>query len=78
MGIRENEHGMPDMRKLSLAFAALALIATAGAPGFAAERCRGAHGKFIKCAVKAPAKPVRCKDAKGRFAKCGTHGARPA
>ena len=66
------------MKKLSLAFAAFALIATAGAPSFAAKPCRDTKGHFIKCPVKAPAKPVRCKDAKGKFAKCGTAGAKPA
>jgi hypothetical protein len=64
------------MRKLSLAFACLALVATAGAPAFAAAPCRDAKGKFIKCPAKPPA-PKRCKNAKGKFAKCGTPGAKP-
>lgn len=64
------------MRKLMFAAASLALIATTS-PSYAAA-CRDAKGKFIKCAEKAPVKPMRCKDAKGKFAKCGTAGAKPA
>ena len=63
------------IRSVLLAAAALSLGA---APSYAAAtHCRNAHGKFIKCADKAPAKPVRCKNAKGKFAKCGTPGATP-
>ncbi len=64
------------MRKLSLAFACFALVATSAAPAFAAAPCRDAKGKFIKCPAK-PVAPKRCKNAKGRFAKCGTPGAKP-
>ena len=61
------------LRSIAIAVAALAFTA---APSYAAP-CRDAHGKFIKCPDKKPAKPVRCKDAKGHFAKCGTPGAKP-
>lgn len=64
------------MRKLSLAFACFALVATGASPTFAAAPCRDAKGKFIKCPAK-PATPKRCKNAKGKFAKCGTPGAKP-
>lgn len=62
-----------------LFLAAMALIAT---PVTAAAPCRDSHGKFMKCATKAPAKaaakakvaakakPKQCRDAKGHFAKC--------
>jgi hypothetical protein len=62
------------MYRVALALAAFALIAspvTAAGP-----RCRGAHGRFVKCPPAAK-KIVRCKDAKGKFAKCGTRGAKP-
>jgi len=61
------------LRNLLLATAALTLVAS---PTFAAP-CRDTKGKFIKCADKAPAKPIRCKSANGKFAKCGTPGAKP-
>jgi hypothetical protein len=54
-------------------FAAAVGIAMLSTPSLAVP-CRD-HGKFVKCAPKAPAKAARCKDAKGRFAKCGTPGA---
>ncbi|WP_242152614.1 hypothetical protein [Sphingomonas sp. BAUL-RG-20F-R05-02] len=54
---------------------AVSLVGLAAAPAIAAP-CRDAKGKFVKCADKATAKPVRCKDAKGKFAKCGTAGAK--
>jgi hypothetical protein len=61
---------------MTIAIASLAMMAAP--PAFAAA-CKDAKtGKFIKCADKAPAKPVRCKDAKGKFAKCGSLGAKPA
>jgi hypothetical protein len=63
------------LRSIAFAAAALTMAAT---PGFTATHCRDAHGKFIKCADKKPAKATRCKDAKGKFAKCGTPGAKPA
>lgn len=63
------------LRSIAFAAAALTMAAT---PSFAATHCRDAHGKFIKCADKKPAKTTRCKDAKGKFAKCGTPGAKPA
>ena len=62
------------LRSLLLAAASIAIVSTPAA----AAPCRGANGKFIKCAQAAPAKPTRCKDAKGKFAKCGTSGAKPA
>lgn len=61
------------MIRIALALAAVAMVAT---PSIAANRCRDAKGKFIKC-PPAPKKVVRCKDAKGKFAKCGTPGAKP-
>lgn len=67
------------MRNLSLAFAALAMIAT---PAFAAP-CRDAKGHFIKCpkptapptpmaakSTTATAKKAPCRDSHGRFKKC--------
>lgn len=62
------------MMRFALALATLAMVAT---PALSANRCRDAHGRFIKCATPAPAKPVRCKLANGKFAKCGTPGAKP-
>ncbi len=60
------------MYRFALALAATAMLAT---PVTAAgTRCRGAHGKFIKCPT--PKKVVRCKTANGKFAKCGTPGAK--
>lgn len=65
-----------------LFLAAMALLAT---PVTAAAPCRDSHGKFMKCATKAPAKAAtkakaapakamakakQCRDAKGHFAKC--------
>lgn len=65
------------MRSMLTIFAALSLVA-GGAPALAAP-CKDAKtGRFIKCAEKAPVKPVKCRDAKGKFAKCGTQGAKPA
>ncbi|GAC1612992.1 MAG: hypothetical protein NVS3B27_09730 [Novosphingobium sp.] len=55
------------MRKVTIAFAALAIIAS---PAYSAA-CRDSHGKFIKCGHAAVKKPVRCKDAQGKFARCG-------
>jgi len=65
------------MRPVIIILSALGLLA-ASAPGTAATQCRDSKGKFVKCASKAPAKPVKCRDAKGHFAKCGTPGAKPA
>lgn len=62
---------------IRLALLAASTLALATVPAGAATHCRDAHGKFIKCTEKKPAKPVRCKDAKGHFAKCGTPGAKP-
>lgn len=61
------------MYRFALALAAVALVAT---PTMAANRCRDAKGKFIKCPPVAK-KVVRCKTANGKFAKCGTPGAKP-
>lgn len=60
------------MKTLILGLSALALVA-GSTPAIAAERCRDAKGKFVKCR----AKPVRCRDAKGHYARCGTPGAKP-
>ena len=65
------------MRKIIVALSAIGWIATS-APSLAATQCRDAHGRFVKCAAKAPAKPTKCRDSKGHFAKCGTPGAKPA
>ncbi|KPF78362.1 hypothetical protein IP88_03995 [alpha proteobacterium AAP81b] len=54
-----------------------ALLALSAGPTVAAEQCRDAKGKFIKCPPKGAASGQRCKDAKGKFAKCGTPGAKP-
>jgi len=57
------------MKNLMLAAAALSLVAGA-APALAAP-CKDAHGKFVKCPVKAAAaKPKVCRNAQGHFAKC--------
>lgn len=64
------------MKKLSLALASFALIATASVPAYAAP-CRNAKGKFIKCPTKPAPAAKRCKAANGKFAKCGTPGAKP-
>jgi hypothetical protein len=61
---------------IRMAIIAASLIAMGTTPALAAP-CRGAGGKFIKCATAAPAKPTRCKAANGKFAKCGTPGAKP-
>lgn len=64
------------MVRFALALAAVAMIAT---PSIAANRCRDAHGKFIKCPPpKAAAPAKKCRGAKGKFVKCGTPGAKPA
>lgn len=67
------------MNRFLAAFAvmSLAISGVAAPAAFAAEKCRDAKGKFIKCPVKPAAAGVRCKDAKGKFAKCGTAGAVP-
>ena len=64
------------MRKILIA-AALAAFTLSAGPSFAAEACRDAKGKFIKCPPPAAAKKAVCKDDKGKFAKCGTPGAKP-
>lgn len=64
------------MKRLVLAFAAMALIS---APAVVqadtkpkAAQCRDAKGKFIKCPAKAAPTPQKgpCRDAKGKFIKC--------
>ncbi len=55
-----------DVMKLLVAFAAAALLT---APTFAADKCRDAKGKFIKCPPAAAAAPSAggvTKDAKGK------------
>lgn len=62
------------MIRFALALAAVAMVVS---PSIAANRCRDAKGKFIKCPPpKAPAK--KCRGAGGKFVKCGTPGAKPA
>ena len=62
------------MRQLVL----IAFVASLAASGTqAADKCRDAKGKFVKCPASAPAKPQKCKDAKGKFAKCSAPGAKP-
>lgn len=63
------------MRNLLILLASLILMAIS--PAIAANQCRDAKGKFVKCPDKKPDAPKRCKDAKGKFAKCGTLGAKP-
>lgn len=65
------------MVRFAFALAAVAMVAT---PSIAANRCRDAHGKFIKCPPpKAPTSVAKkCRGAKGKFVKCGTPGAKPA
>lgn len=64
------------MKILFSILAAAALISIPMAAN-AAETCRDAKGKFIKCPEKPKPAPQKCKDAKGKFAKCGTPGAKP-
>jgi hypothetical protein len=47
-------------------------------PSIAANRCRDAHGKFIKCPPPKAGPAKKCRGAKGKFVKCGTPGAKPA
>jgi len=47
-------------------------------PSLAANRCRGAHGKFIKCPPPKAPPAKKCRGAGGKFVKCGTAGAKPA
>jgi hypothetical protein len=63
------------MFRFALAFAAVALVAT---PSLAANRCRDAKGKFIKCPPPKAAPAKKCRGAGGKFVKCGTPGAKPA
>ena len=52
--------------KLTVAMAAIALLA---APAFAGNQCRDAKGKFIKCSATASAAATKAnvmKDAKGK------------
>lgn len=61
-------------RSLSFLVAFTAAASLAGAAG-AAQQCRDASGKFVKC--PAAASSGQCRDASGKFAKCGTPGAVP-
>lgn len=63
------------MIRIAFALAAVAMLAT---PSIAANRCRGAHGKFIKCPPPKSAPAKKCRGAGGKFVKCGTPGAKPA
>ena len=57
-------------RRLLVAAAGALLLLTATAAG-AAEQCRDANGRFIKCPT-APA-PTRCRDVTTKkFVKCGS------
>ena len=63
------------MYRFALALAALAMAAS---PSLAANRCRDAKGKFIKCPPTKAAPAKKCRGAGGKFVKCGTPGAKPA
>lgn len=63
------------MIRFAFALAAVAMVAT---PSLAANRCRGAHGRFIKCPPPKAALAKKCRGAGGKFVKCGTSGAKPA
>lgn len=62
------------MFRVTLALAAVAMIAS---PSIAANRCRDAHGKFIKCPPPKATSAKKCRGAGGKFVKCGTPGAKP-
>lgn len=63
------------MVRFAFALAAVTMIA---APSLAANRCRDAHGKFIKCPPPKAVPAKKCRGANGKFVKCGTPGAKPA
>lgn len=63
------------MIRFALALAAVAMVAS---PSIAANRCRDAKGKFIKCPPPKAAPAKKCRGAGGKFVKCGTPGAKPA
>jgi len=63
------------MIRTVFALAAVAMVAT---PSLAANRCRDAHGKFVKCPPPKTAPAKKCRGAGGKFVKCGTPGAKPA
>jgi len=63
------------MYRFAFALAAIVMVAT---PSIAANRCRDAHGKFIKCPPPKAAPAKKCRGAGGKFVKCGTPGAKPA
>ncbi len=61
------------MKKIIAAVLVASFFTSAPVAVFAADKCRDATGKFIKCPPKAAApaaKPKKCRDAKGHFAKC--------
>jgi len=58
------------MKKIIAALLIGSLMASAPTMSFAAaQKCRDAKGKFIKCETKAAPKK-QCRDAKGKFIKC--------
>lgn len=63
------------MIRIALALAAVSMVAS---PSVAANRCRDAKGKFIKCPPPKAAPAKKCRGAGGKFVKCGTPGAKPA
>lgn len=63
------------MFRFALALAAVAMVAS---PTMAANRCRDAKGKFIKCPPPKAAPAKKCRGAHGKFVKCGTPAAKPA
>lgn len=63
------------MLRFALVLAAAAVIAT---PSIASNRCRDAHGKFIKRPPPKAAPAKTCRGANGKFVKCGTPEAKPA
>jgi hypothetical protein len=64
------------MRRSLSFLAAFSLAAGLAGAADAANQCRDASGKFVKC--PAAASSGQCRDASGKFAKCGTPGAMPA
>jgi len=64
------------MRRSLSFLAAFTLAASLAGTAGAAQQCRDASGKFVKC--PAAASSGQCRDASGKFVKCGTPGAVPA
>ncbi len=65
--------------KLSSATVGLLLAAAAlSSSAFAADQCRDANGKFIKCPTTQHTSAAKCRNIETKkFAKCGTPGTEP-